>query len=179
MTIKHSLNFFLCLGTFYSASSQNLPQQVTVDNYLRLTFPGKVTHFDSLGAAVFQTTVDNTTYQVVKREKIFEEASEEKRGELMDQGAHQVMANAKFDGLAKQVRDSVIGGSVGRFIRIMRTDPANPYFVFVFMTFQGRNMYMVQCTSFKPAASALQDARNYYGRVVFQALQRVPVPQPH
>jgi hypothetical protein len=167
------------LGTLFSASAQNVPQQVTVDNYLCLTFPGKVTHFDSLGVSGFQTTVDNTTYQVVKREKIFEEASEEKRGELMDHGASQVMTNPKFDGLAKQVRDSVIGGSMGRFIRIMRTNPADPYFVFVFLTFQGTNMYMVQCTSFKPEANALQDARNYYGRVVFQALQRVPVLRTH
>jgi hypothetical protein len=179
MTIKHCLTFFLCLGTFFSARSQNLSQQVTVDNYLRLTFPGKVTHFDSLGVTVFQTTVNHTTYQVVKREKIFEAASEEKRSELMDQGARQMMANPKFDGMEKQVKDSVIGGSVGRFIRMMRTDPANPYFVFAFMTFQGRNGYMVQCTSFKPEASALQDARDYYGRVVFQALQLVPVPQTH
>ncbi len=87
--------------------------------------------------------------------------------------------NQKFDGLAKEVRDSVIGGSVGRFIQMKRNDPANPYFVFVFMTFQGRNMYMVQCTSFKPEAGAIADARNYYGRAVFQALQRVPAPQAH
>jgi hypothetical protein len=176
MIIKYCLNFFLCLGTLFLARSQNLPQQVTVDNYLRLTFPGEVTHFDSLGVTVFQTTVNRTTYQVVKREMIFEEASEEKRRELMDLGARQVMANRKFNGLVKQVRDSVIGGAVGRFIRMMRTDPAKPYFVYVFMIFQGRNAYMVQCASFKPEANALQDARDYYGRVVFMALQRVPVP---
>ncbi len=90
MIIKRCLNFFLCLGTLFSAASQDIPQQVTVDNYLRLTFPGKVTQFDSLGVTVFQTKVDRTTYQVVKRERIFEEASEEKRRELLDLGVRNV-----------------------------------------------------------------------------------------
>jgi hypothetical protein len=68
--------------------------------------------------------VDHTTYQVVKRAHVVDEAeaSESERGRLMDLAA--------------------------------RSMTAKPYFVFIFVTIRGTNAYSLQCTSFREEAKS-------------------------
>jgi hypothetical protein len=49
MILNRCLTFLLFIGVFLTSQSQSIPQQVTIDAYLGVTFPGKVTHFDSSG----------------------------------------------------------------------------------------------------------------------------------
>jgi len=171
MFINRCLSLLLCLCAVLPVVSQTVPQQVTIDPWLTLTFPGKVTHFDSLGVTLFETTVEHTTYQVVKRAHIFQQATQDEQSDLMDLAARAMMDNPKFKGMTKQVSDSVIGGSRGRFIQMGKSDTAKPYHVFIFVTIQDTHMYSLQCTSFNPLGRCLEDAHYFYSHAIFRGLQ--------
>jgi len=89
MPTYRCLQFLLCLIAALPTLAQSVSEQVTVDSYLTLSFPGRVTHFDSLDITLFQSMVDQTTYQVVKRAHVFEQASQEEQAAMIDQVSRQ------------------------------------------------------------------------------------------
>lgn len=178
MPIHRCLYLLLCLYGYLPARSQTLPEQVTVDAYLTLGFPGRVTHFDTLGVTLFQTTVDHMTYQVVKKAHVFDEASQDEKAAMMDQAAQLMMNNPKFDGLTKRMTDTLIAGANGRFVQISRSGGAKPYFVSLFIAIQGTNIYSLQFTSYNPHARSQEGANYFYTHAVFRGLQPEPVKQP-
>jgi hypothetical protein len=135
-----------------------------------LSFPGRVTHWDNNGAAFFMTTVNHTTYQTV-RAILRQKVSEPQHGKFLDEKARLFMTDERYDGMTKQMVDSVIGGSDGRFITMGRTtDLSKPLFVFIFLTIRDANFYMIRCSSSKPEKNAHEDARQFYGGVIFQRM---------
>jgi hypothetical protein len=161
------LYLIACLLIALSAGAQSPSQQVTVDAYLKLTFPGHVTHSDKNGTATFSTTVNHTTYNLV-RITHQQEISQTGIGELMDEMARRVMADQLYGGLTKQMIDSTIGGAKGPFIKMKRPDQTRPLFDFIFITIRAKNIYMLMCSSSKPEAKALEDAGHFFEGVVFQ-----------
>src|ERR1700754_471991 len=172
MVISRCLNLLLCLCAVLPVMSQAIPEQVTVDPWLTVTFPGKVTHTDTLGVTLIQTTVDRTTYQMVKRDHIFQQATQDQRSDLMDLAVQSMTGNSKFEGLTKRVLDSVIGGSRGRFIQMGKSDTVKPYHVFIFVTIKDNNIYLLQCTSFNSLVKCMRDVHYFYSHAIFQGLQQ-------
>jgi hypothetical protein len=164
----------LSVGWAFPTMAQSRRERITVDPWLTLTFPGMVTQLDTLGSTLIQTTVDQTTYQAVKRGSVLDRENEPRQPELLDEAAKQMMSNSKFSSMSKHVSDSVIGGTRGRFIQMDNSATANPYHVFCFMAFQRTDMYMLQCTSFKPLSACLNDVRYFYSQVVF-GVRPVPI----
>ena len=166
MTTRY-LHVVLCLCFSLPVRAQTSSQQVTVDAYLSLSFPGRPSRYDAKDVTVFYTTSNHTTYKMFKRAKYFQDSSDQRHGEFMEKWARSIMAGQEYDGLSKKATDSVIGGATGRFIEMGRPDQRKPYFVFLFLTVRGSNMYLLECPSSRPEADALKDARNFFGGVVF------------
>ena len=80
MINKYCFSLLISLTAYLAGQSQNISQKISIDGYLDVTFPGKVTHFDSLGVSLFQTTVDHTTFQALKRSSLITQADEYKLG---------------------------------------------------------------------------------------------------
>jgi hypothetical protein len=166
---KRYLYFIVYLFCALPVGAQTLSQQVNVDAYLRLTFPKRPSHYDAKDITAFSTTVNHTTYELTKIVKKFPAMSEQQHGELMDKLAQRWIEDSLYEGLTKQVTDSVISGTRGRFVKMGRRDQTKPLFVFIFLTIRGTNIYILKCSSSKQEANALADARHFYEGVVFQA----------
>ena len=158
-----------CLFCVVSVQAQTPSQQVTVDAHLKLTFPGRVIHSDRNGTAAFITTANHTTYQTVHVE-LQKEVSDARQAEFIEEKARLFMTDQRYDGMTKQVMDSVIGGAKGRFIKMGRPDQSKPLFLFEFITARGKNFYLIRSSSSKPEANAREDARQFFEGVVFQRL---------
>lgn len=150
-----------------SASAQTPSQQVTVDAHLKLTFPGRVTHTEHNDIVYYSTTANHATYTLVHI-KLQQEFSEPRLDESMHEMAKRVMADPLYNGLTKQTMDSAIGGARGPFVKMKRPDQTKPLFDFIFIANRGMNIYMLMCSSSKPEANALEDARRFFKGVVFQ-----------
>jgi hypothetical protein len=165
---KRFLYLLSSLSFALSASAQTPSQQVTVDAYLKLTFPGRVNRSDNNVSIFLNSTVNHTTYYLL-RMKVRQEISETQLGEFMNELARRKMADQQYDGLTKQMTDSVVGGAKGPFVKMKRPDQTKPLFDYMFITIRGANIYLLMSSSSKPEANALEDARHFFEKVIFKA----------
>ena len=160
MHLKVLLLWISFLFFSYCAMSQGRPERVKIDEHLNAMFPDHVQRIDSLGVTLFQTAVQRITYQIVMKENIFQDGSNKDRNSLIEDAANIILNQPKFRNLAKMAKDSVVGGSSGKFIRMTGSNAAKPYRIFIFVTMRQRTMYSVQMTSFN--TQEITDASAYY-----------------
>jgi hypothetical protein len=150
-----------------TSRAQVMPASTKIDDKLSLVFPANATRIDTLGNILVQTTLGKITYQLVKKNDVLDKAGKAEWEKAIQAASEQFAGMARFQSFAKQIRDTVIGGAEGDFIRMIGLDHGIRSRIFIFLTIRQRDIYSIQMTSFNDESTTRKMMQWFYSHVVF------------
>ncbi len=148
MLIKYFAFIMFSTAHFGVSIGQEFPSATKIDKNLTFIFPGRVRLVDTIGYVLAQMTLEKITYQTVKRENVFDQVSKAQWQNRIQKAANGFINTRRFASFGKQIKDTIIGGVEGKFIRMLGFDNGIQSWIFIFLTIIQTDIYSIQVTSF-------------------------------